>query len=133
MSLNTTLSPAAVPLTMNRCDIAEQAESPRHRLLNLRAEVWLNLSPEIAYRDEDIEILSKALQLADELGCGRLDISIQVCGVYLEDPQAPGTKSLFLRPKLSQEAAALVAAVRAGEFDQACIDWLKAHGGSYAK
>ena len=105
----------------------------RHRLLNLRAEVWLNLPPEIAYRDEDIEILSKALQLADELGYGRLDVSIQVCGVYLEDPLAPGTRSFFLRPKLSKQAAALVAAVRTGEFEQACIDWLNAHGGSHAK
>lgn len=133
MNLTSTMAPAAVPLTMSSHEIAEQAEMPRHRLLSLRAEVWLNLPPEIAYRDEDIEVLSKALQLADELGYGRLDVSIQVCGVYLEDPQAPGTRSLFLRPKLSQEAAALVAAVRAGEFDQACIDWLKAHGGSYAK
>lgn len=107
--------------------------APRHRLLNLRADVWLNLSAEIGYRTEDLEILSKALQLADELGYGRLDVSVQVCGVYLDDPVAPGTKSFFLRPKLSQEAAALVAAVRAGEFDQACIDWLKAHGGSDAK
>lgn len=105
----------------------------RHRLLNLRAEVWLNLPPEIGYRTEDIEILSKALQLADELGYGRLDFPIQVCGVYLEDPQAPGTRSLFLRPKLSNEAAALVAAVRAGVVDQACIDWLKAHGGPREK
>ena len=127
------LNPDSNALLMSSRDIAQQAEALRHRLLNLRAEVWLNLPPEIAYREEDIEVLSKALQLADELGYGRLDISIQVCGVYLEDPQAPGTRSFFLRPKLSKEAAALVAAVRAGEFDQACIDWLKAHGGSYAK
>lgn len=127
------LNPDSNALLVSSRDIAQQAEALRHRLLNLRAEVWLNLPPEIAYREEDIEVLSKALQLADELGYGRLDISIQVCGVYLEDPQAPGTRSFFLRPKLSKEAAALVAAVRAGEFDQACIDWLKVHGGSHAK
>lgn len=131
--MSCSLNPDSNALLMSSRDIAQQAEALRHRLLNLRAEVWLNLPPEIAYREEDIEVLSKALQLADELGYGRLDISIQVCGVYLEDPQAPGTRSFFLRPKLSKEAAALVAAVRAGEFDQACIDWLKVHGGSHAK
>lgn len=131
--MSCSLNPDSNALLMSSRDIAQQAEALRHRLLNLRAEVWLNLPPEIAYREEDIEVLSKALQLADELGYGRLDISIQVCGVYLEDPQAPGTRSFFLRPKLSKEAAALVAAVRTGEFDQACIDWLKVHGGSHAK
>jgi len=105
----------------------------RARILSWRPTTTLVLDPTIPYRTEPVEVLTRLLQHYEEIGNPFLDPAVQMSGVYLRDPLAGGALRFFLRPELTQRAMELVKAVAAGDVDQACIDWLKAHGGPHAK